>query len=52
KVTDYYAPEGERTLLWNDPALEIKWPILPNSEPLLSAKDQQGLSLAEIETFN
>jgi dTDP-4-dehydrorhamnose 3,5-epimerase len=48
KTTDYYAPQYERTLLWNDPALAIDWPL--TAEPILSAKDQAGqpLKIAEI----
>jgi dTDP-4-dehydrorhamnose 3,5-epimerase len=49
QTTDYYAPQWERTLLWDDPALQIEWPILPGSEPLLSAKDLQGKPLDKIE---
>lgn len=49
KTTDYYAPEFERSLLWNDPALGIDWPL--DGAPLLSAKDQAGLPLAECEVF-
>jgi dTDP-4-dehydrorhamnose 3,5-epimerase len=49
KTTDYYAPEFERCLQWNDPALNIAWPR--DGEPLLSAKDQAGLPLAECEVF-
>ena len=49
KTTDYYAPEYERSLLWNDPALGIKWPI--QSEPQLSEKDRQGQLLASAEIF-
>ena len=49
KATDYYAPEHERCLQWNDPALEIAWPL--EGEPLLSARDQAGLPLAECEVF-
>jgi dTDP-4-dehydrorhamnose 3,5-epimerase len=49
KTTDYYAPEFERSLLWNDPALNIAWPL--DGEPLLSAKDQAALPLAECEVF-
>jgi dTDP-4-dehydrorhamnose 3,5-epimerase len=49
KTTDYYAPQFERCLLWNDPALDIAWPL--QGEPLLSAKDQIGLPLAECEVF-
>lgn len=49
KVTDYWHPEDERTLLWNDPALSIAWPC--PGQPLLSAKDAQGLPLAAAECF-
>ena len=49
KTTDYYAPEYERSLLWNDPALGIDWPL--TAEPLLSAKDKVGLPLAQAEVF-
>ena len=49
KTTDYYAPQFERCLLWNDPALNIAWPL--KGMPLLSAKDQAGLPLAECEVF-
>ena len=44
KCTDYYDPSSELTIAWNDPALGIDWPI---AEPLLSAKDQKGLRLAD-----
>ena len=49
KTTDYYAPEHERSLLWNDAALAIPWPL--QGEPLLSAKDKAGTPLAQAETF-
>jgi len=49
KTTDYYAPQHERSLLWNDAALNIAWPL--DGEPLLSAKDQAALPLAECEVF-
>ena len=49
KTTDYYAPEYERYLAWNDPSIGIEWPI--DFAPLLSAKDEKALSFAEIETF-
>ncbi|UGQ45620.1 dTDP-4-dehydrorhamnose 3,5-epimerase [Massilia endophytica] len=49
KTTDYYAPEHERAILWNDPALGIEWPL--DGEPLLSGKDQKGLLLAAAEVF-
>ena len=49
KTTDYYAPEHERSLLWNDPALEIAWPLA--AEPLLKPGDANGTPLARAETF-
>ena len=49
KTTDYYAPEHERTLLWNDPALGIPWPV--RGEPVLKPKDAAGARLADAETF-
>jgi len=49
KTTDYWAPEFERGIAWNDPAIGIEWPI--QGEPTLSAKDQLGKSLAEAELF-
>lgn len=49
KTTDYYAPEHERSLLWNDPAVGVEWPLA--GEPLLSAKDVAGKRLAECESF-
>ncbi|MGH8704536.1 MAG: dTDP-4-dehydrorhamnose 3,5-epimerase, partial [Burkholderiales bacterium] len=49
KTTDYYAPEHERTLLWNDPALAIRWPLA--GEPVMTAKDRQGKPLAATETY-
>jgi len=51
KATDYYAPEWERTLLWNDPALNIAWPIPAGEEPILSPKDAQGRLLSESEVY-
>ena len=50
KATDYYAPEHERTLLWNDAALGIDWP-LEGREPLLKPKDIAGIPLASAEAF-
>jgi len=49
KTTDYYAPQHERTLLWNDPALKIEWPL--SGGPLLKANDISGKPLAQAETF-
>ena len=49
KTTDYYAPEHERSLLWNDPALAIAWPLA--GEPLLKPGDANGTPLARAGTF-
>jgi dTDP-4-dehydrorhamnose 3,5-epimerase len=49
KTTDYYAPQHERCILWNDPDLAIAWPI--QDEPILSAKDRVGQLLPEAEVF-
>ena len=49
KTTAYYAPDHERCIVWNDPTIGIQWPI--DGEPVLSAKDQQGKSLAEARHF-
>ena len=49
KTTGYYAPEHERCISWNDQTIGIQWPI--DGEPVLSAKDQQGKSLAEVGHF-
>lgn len=46
KTTDYYSPEHERCVAWNDPEIGIKWPL--TAEPQLSAKDMQGVALATI----
>jgi len=45
KCTDYYNPQDEACLMWNDPDIAVQWPI---TTPQLSAKDQQGLSLQEL----
>jgi len=49
KTTDYYAPEHECSIAWNDPTIGIQWPL--DGEPVLSVKDQQGKSLAEADYF-
>lgn len=46
KCSDYYAPEAERTLLWNDPALGIDWGV---TGPVLSGKDRQGVPLSDLD---
>jgi dTDP-4-dehydrorhamnose 3,5-epimerase len=50
KTTDYYAPEHERCIVWNDPAIGIDWPLAQRgiAAPQLSAKDIQGKSLSEV----
>lgn len=49
KTTDYWAPEHERCIAWDDPAIGIDWPV--NGAPILSVKDQKGLFLADAEVF-
>lgn len=49
KTTDYWSPEYERSILWNDPALAIEWPL--TGEPMLSGKDSQGKLLAAADVF-
>jgi len=51
KTTDYWAPEHERSILWNDPGLNIPWP-LQGAEPVLSDKDRQGALLGDAETYS
>lgn len=48
KCTDVYVPQDERTLLWNDPALGIRWPV---TNPTISPKDERGIPLAQAECF-
>lgn len=52
KATDYYAPEWDRSILWNDPIIAIEWPLLPGSQPLLSDKDTKGKLFTEAELFD
>ena len=49
KVTDYYAPQHERSLMWNDPGIGIMWP--KGASPTLSAKDRMALPLSQAEVF-
>jgi dTDP-4-dehydrorhamnose 3,5-epimerase len=49
KATDYYAPEFERTILWNDPDLGIRWPMI--DEPILSSKDAAGSTFRDVEVY-
>jgi len=50
KVTDYYAPKGDRTILWNDPDLAIPWPVNP-ANVMVSEKDAKGKRLREAEVY-
>lgn len=52
KASDYYAPQWERTLCWNDPAVGVEWPLLPGVPVELSPKDLQGSSLDQAELFD
>lgn len=49
KTTDYYAPEHERCIMWNDPEIGIDWPL--DREPVLSTKDRLGLPFGKAEVF-
>lgn len=49
KTTDFYAPEHERTIAWNDPAVQIDWQL--DADPVVSAKDQRGVTFEQAEKF-
>lgn len=51
KATDYYAPEHERSILWNDPDINIPWPVTGVDELIISAKDQSGVPLRSAQVF-
>ncbi len=51
RVTDFYAPAHERTILWNDPDLAIDWPLSEVAEPILSAKDAAGARFRDAECY-
>jgi len=51
RCTDYWAPEHERCILWDDPDIGIDWPLLPGGMPLLSEKDAQGIPFKNAEVF-
>jgi dTDP-4-dehydrorhamnose 3,5-epimerase len=51
KATDFYAPQWERTLRWDDPTVEIPWPLVAGRTPILSVKDAAGKLLPEAEIF-
>jgi len=50
KATDFYSPEHERTLAWNDPQLKINWEL--DGEPIVSAKDRRGAAFRDAESFD
>ena len=52
KVSDYYAPQWERTILWNDPEIDIQWPLNAGESPILSQKDKDGTPLSGAKIFN
>lgn len=52
KVTDFYAPEWERAIRWNDPDLGVEWPLHPDIEPHLSEKDQSAPPFASAEVYD
>jgi dTDP-4-dehydrorhamnose 3,5-epimerase len=51
KCTDYYHPESEVSLAWDDPTVSIEWPLVDGEPPKLSAKDQQGRSWDDTPKF-
>jgi dTDP-4-dehydrorhamnose 3,5-epimerase len=51
KATDYYAPQWERSILWNDSTINIAWPLINGGKPTLSVKDEAGKPLNEAEVF-
>lgn len=51
KTTNYYAPQWERTILWNDPQIGVEWPLLGGLQPYVSVKDAGGKSLTNAELF-
>ncbi len=51
QCTDFYAPEHERTIRWNDARIAVRWPLAEGSVPILSAKDAGAPALAQAETF-
>jgi len=51
KCTNYYAPEHERGILWNDPSIAVNWPVIPGTSPILSQKDEDGSTLENAEVF-
>jgi dTDP-4-dehydrorhamnose 3,5-epimerase len=52
KCTDYYAPEFERAIRWDDPDIAIEWPLLDGEQPILSSKDAAAPLLNDAETYS
>ena len=52
KTTEYYSPEWERTLIWNDPTVGIRWPIPAGLEPIISSKDASGARLEDAGAYD
>lgn len=51
KLTDLYSPKDERTLIWNDPKVNVSWPLIKGNPPRLSVKDANGIPLDKAEVF-
>ena len=52
KATDFYNPQGERCLLWNDPTVGVDWQIPEEEMPILSEKDKKGRLFDDVEVFD
>ena len=52
KCTEYYSPDSERTIIWNDNHINIEWPLINNKDPNLSKKDQEGILFENAEYFD
>jgi dTDP-4-dehydrorhamnose 3,5-epimerase len=52
KCTDYYAPEFERTICWDDPDIGIDWPLPEGVKPIVSSKDEAAVALAQADTYS
>lgn len=52
KMTDYYAPEYQRTILWNDPSIGVDWPIIPGVDLVLSENDRDGVKFEDATYYN
>jgi len=51
KTTNFYDPEAERTIIWNDPVINLKWPLTPDQLPILSSKDMAGKLFTKAELY-